>query len=204
MISDKSMGRYFFDKKTTAEECKSISIVNMKKWGFFKARTHSGGITWTSYGNKTNIAYDFDREKLRLRLRYTFSNAEDDPKAKQDYYVRMSTTPCQFGGVRYWMHCPQCGKRSGKLFLAGKYVFACRTCWNLSYQSQNFVGFERALGSTISCDELDRMRVEMRITHYKGKQTKKYRKFLKYEKKLNWAFHLMAKIDRKWMRKEIY
>src|SRR5262249_51545398 len=57
-----------------------------------------------------------------------------------DYSVRLVTTPCHLGGVRWWFICPLsrngvgCGRRVRKLYLCGKY-FGCRHCHNLTYRS---------------------------------------------------------------------
>lgn len=66
-----------------------------------------------------------------------------EDKEELDYKVQLVTTPCNLGGLRYWFVCPlvvndrPCGKRVGKLYLppGGKY-FGCRSCYNLTYQSQ--------------------------------------------------------------------
>lgn len=50
------------------------------------------------------------------------------------YQVEVTTTPCNYGGNRYWWHCPKCSKRVAVLYCAGKYV--CRHCIGANYQSQ--------------------------------------------------------------------
>jgi hypothetical protein len=45
------------------------------------------------------------------------------------------TTPCNFGGVRYWFWC-ECGRRVGVLFAPGRY-WRCRHCYSITYQSSN-------------------------------------------------------------------
>jgi len=50
--------------------------------------------------------------------------------------IEFTSTPCHFGSERYWFICPVCGKRVAKLYRPeGKEQFACRTCYNLTYQS---------------------------------------------------------------------
>ena len=46
----------------------------------------------------------------------------------------LTTTTPRFGGLRYWLLCPRCGRRVGKLYLVDRW--ACRRCHKLSYQSQ--------------------------------------------------------------------
>ncbi|HXB76347.1 MAG TPA: hypothetical protein VNX23_02865 [Bradyrhizobium sp.] len=50
--------------------------------------------------------------------------------------IRVTWTPCNFGGTRPWMHCPHCNRRLARLFkgLAG---YFCRDCvGNPPYESQ--------------------------------------------------------------------
>jgi hypothetical protein len=52
------------------------------------------------------------------------------------YRVKLSWSPCHYGGVRPWFLCPAigCGARVAILY-GGKY-FACRHCYHLVYPSQ--------------------------------------------------------------------
>lgn len=45
--------------------------------------------------------------------------------------VNLLTTPCNYGGERYWFQCPRCSKRVGVLYLNNQ--FSCRTCQSLTY-----------------------------------------------------------------------
>jgi hypothetical protein len=50
--------------------------------------------------------------------------------------IRVSWSPCHFGGRRPWMHCPYCEKRAVKL-LRGMGGYCCRACiGNPLYASQ--------------------------------------------------------------------
>jgi hypothetical protein len=52
-------------------------------------------------------------------------------------HIELEKTSCNFGGQRYWMKCPGCGKRVRKLYSPPhKTYFRCRTCYDLIYQSQ--------------------------------------------------------------------
>jgi hypothetical protein len=71
-----------------------------------------------------------------LRLTYTHTDVNTDEKTSLDYRVGLVTTPCNFGGSRYWFLCPlvasgqPCGRRVGKLYLPpGAKYFGCRNCW---------------------------------------------------------------------------
>lgn len=47
--------------------------------------------------------------------------------------VRISWTPCNYGGQRAWWICPRCGQRVAVLYHLG--AFACRHCHQLVHQS---------------------------------------------------------------------
>jgi hypothetical protein len=51
--------------------------------------------------------------------------------------VDLSVRPLRFGGVYWYLHCTQCGRRVRKLYLplAGRQFLACRQCHGLVYES---------------------------------------------------------------------
>jgi hypothetical protein len=61
------------------------------------------------------------------------------PKLEEiiSYRLEWEATPCNYGGFRYWLLCPSCRSRRRILHLPfyAKY-FACRICYNLTYESQ--------------------------------------------------------------------
>lgn len=66
---------------------------------------------------------------------------------RSSQWVQYCASPCRFGGVRYWLRCPECGRRVFKLFLyphcfergTNRHVnvFWCRLCRGVSYSSKN-------------------------------------------------------------------
>ena len=49
--------------------------------------------------------------------------------------VKIVGTECYYGGKRLWFLCPQCQRRSGKLYRKPLLKeFLCRNCNNLTYQ----------------------------------------------------------------------
>lgn len=81
-----------------------------------------------------------------VRLTYTVRPESDDAR-EYEYRVALDYTECNFGGVRPWFRCPQCGTRRGKLYLPPRRErFACRECYELGYQSSRSSGndLERA------------------------------------------------------------
>ena len=50
--------------------------------------------------------------------------------------LHFTTTRCYFSGVRYWLLCPACKRRVGKLYAPlSANEFKCRHCHNLTYRS---------------------------------------------------------------------
>lgn len=54
------------------------------------------------------------------------------------------STPCHFGGKRYWLSCPFCESRRAELFLIFT-DFGCRQCFGLTYSSQYLSPHRRAV-----------------------------------------------------------
>ena len=135
--------------KTQVEDCKSIDIAWLRRHGFL-CGIASRTISWTDGAGESRgsigvtvqlenwgCAYSF------VRLNYTVSSFYSDESEDFNYEIRLTTTPCNFGGHRYWFICPLsidsvgCGRRVRTLYLppGGKY-FGCRHCYNLTYKSQ--------------------------------------------------------------------
>lgn len=141
------MGRWSWSNRNTVEDCKSISITFLTRHDYF-CGLRTGGIEWkNASGDVTgSISVQVSVEAGNpddsyARLYYTHTSFEKE-ETELDYKVQLVTTPCNFGGVRYWFICPlwidgrQCGRRVAKLYLppGGKY-FGCRHCYNLTYKS---------------------------------------------------------------------
>ena len=132
-------------KKVTVEECLQLSIAELRP-GRGKSLADlvgtSGSITWNS---GAAVGYRIERSKYELMLDLGYS-VNGKPKAQT---IRLSDTECNYGGVRYWFHCPRCFRRVAKLYaLAGD--FACRHCHDLTYTSaqeaHRFDSVKRFLG----------------------------------------------------------
>ena len=92
---------------------------------------------WTWSRNGESIATIRAKVEVgQVRLQYNYRKDGDEWEAL-DYPVKLLTTPCHYGGVRYWFSCPAmgCGKRIVLLYLGDRY-FACLKCYQLAYRSQ--------------------------------------------------------------------
>ena len=191
------MGRYYCDAKTTVEQATQLNIFKLKEFGLLNG-FHASTLTWTwrLSGSKNSIGIIVDvRDNPYVKVNYTNTNRNTDEKTDYDYKINLTTTPCNFGGVRYWFICPlsrngvSCGRRTGTLYLAssGNY-FGCRHCYDLSYESRNESRLGRFgnIGYTIVADrKIEELYSQIKRWTYKGKPTKKARKLKALEAKLN-------------------
>lgn len=101
-----------------------------------------------------------------------------------EYALALVTTPCHYGGVRYWFLCPQkgCRSRVAKLYYVSN-LFACRTCHNLVYIHQQRHGskyydeFGRPLLLLLQAVSLGK---SMKHYYVNGRPTRKFRRLQKY------------------------
>jgi len=131
-----SVGRGVFWKKTQVEECKKLDILYITRKCDLES-TITGSISWTnSWGKKSKIGvYSFTPGVLIFS--YTITKNYSDEKKAFDYRVHLDTTPCNYGGKRWWFLCPNCNRRCRILYLPpGGSYFLCRICHNLTYESQ--------------------------------------------------------------------
>lgn len=183
--------------KTEADGLKKIETSFLKKHDFFSGYRY-GTMTWSNYWseNKSSVGLEASIPDMSLRIHYTQTDRYSGEKKEFDYKIPLTTTPCNYGGQRYWFICPwyrngnYCGRRVGVIYKDGDY-FACRHCYNLTYSSRNLSGFSKILGN-VTVPDVEKARGKVKMTHYKGKPTKKYLSYLKKERRLENAFIGMA------------
>jgi hypothetical protein len=115
-------------KRRTVEETLILSIDSLRKSNAWKSKC---GISIWKYANgkESSITWrmlECDTD-AKLVLSYS-SNGEAITER-----IMLEQRPQKFGSVRYFFHCPACGKRTLKLY--GLRRFLCRTCQDLTYQS---------------------------------------------------------------------
>ena len=183
-----------------------IEIYWLRKVGMLREWV-SSTITWTNKftGRENSIGIDVSTNGKYVRLHYTQTEHSGEKK-DFDYKITLITTPCNYGGERYWFICPlykggkYCGRRVGVIYLAGNY-FGCRHCYNLTYKSCNLSCYQKPFGRIISIPELERLEAEAKRTHYRGKLTKRYARFLAKKRRSHLSLvgslaHLEERIDK--------
>ncbi len=75
---------------------------------------------------------------LTMRLSWGPSRGwrEEEEVEADEYVLRLYPSRPHFGGRRWWLGCPFCEERKGKLYLVTKQRgWACRRCGDLTYRS---------------------------------------------------------------------
>lgn len=102
---------------------------------------------WWSRGGESAGSIRFTVNADNIRLTYA-SNGQDASQT-----IRLTATPCRYGGDRTWFECPVCCGRTAVLFMRAA-RFACRQCQKISYTSQSGSWHDRALTKYHKLDAL--------------------------------------------------
>lgn len=184
--------------KDEADGFKKLEVSFLRKNGYFKSGWKYGTVTWSRNGQETgNISIQscINSQEQYIRLIYTSTDKTSGKKTECNYKVPLVTTPCYFGGKRYWFKCSlskntvYCGRRVGVLYSASTY-FACRHCYDLTYASRNLSGISKMSGTIVSEPELEEMYASIKSETYAGKPTRRYKRYLKklVKSRRQWAF----------------
>lgn len=175
-------------RMTTTDDYLSLPINKLVKWSK-KNGFYYGVLTFSRGEEKIgSIRCCLNLSDLSIRLIYIHTENYSEEKTELDYEIRLTTTKCNLGGVRYWFVCPlsvngvYCGRRCGVLY-GGKY-FGCRKCYNLKYQSQadsnrNKSGYFSALNKIFDREDQYEKIDKLKRWWYRGKPNKKYAKLLR-------------------------
>jgi hypothetical protein len=193
--------------KQEADDIKSISINFLKKNDYFCGQ-RSGTITWTRSGmwgeskSSVNVTVSIGDEDY-LKISYTQTDNHTEEEKSFDYKISLTTTPCNYGGKRYWFICPwykdgvYCGNRVGTIYKNGDY-FACRHCYDLTYSSRNknrrnsYFPIFNVFDLT---DRIEKLENKTTVRYYNGKPTRKYRKLLKLYAMQKRNYQMMDRLE---------
>ncbi len=188
------MGRWSYGGKTEADYLKKIEASFLRKHGFFNG-WRSDSIVWTSNwdGKKTSVGISSSTtsDDKHIRIYYTQTDNDTGEEKDFDYKIPLVTTPCRYGGKRYWFKCPwyknsvYCGRRVGVLYKDGDY-FACRHCYDLTYSSRKENRRYRyyPLFNTIQLEtKIEELEEKIKRPYYAGKPTQKQRQLEKLKER---------------------
>ncbi|MEW6407781.1 MAG: hypothetical protein AB1465_03765 [Patescibacteria group bacterium] len=192
--------------KAIAEQSNALSIFFLKKHGYLPQGESwsSGGAKWTIGSWENNISFVVKTsgdepetiETSYIELIYTINaRSADEKKENIRYKIPLITTPCNYGGKRYWFVCPlykngqYCGRRVGVIYSISKW-FGCRHCGDIAYSKQMEGGKYRWNG--VSIPDLEKAEKEIKRYYYNGKPTRKYKRYMRLNDKFEMGWVLMA------------
>ena len=96
--------------------------------------------TWTRGGMvAAQVAIEVQQNNLLFRYVHVSGAGDREPV---DCVVPIVATPCNYGGLRRWLRCPECKKRIAVIYVSRS--CACRHCHELVYSSQRERAGDRA------------------------------------------------------------
>lgn len=158
------------------DEAKTVSIADLKRYGYLQPGHRSGELRWSCRGRQTGevgIAVHIWADEGYLAFNYTYDRVN-----YYRYEVRLEARPTNLGiGKRWYFICYRTGKRCTKLFMGNDYFQHRSGIPGALYDSQTRSHFYRNLDKYFRAEELaDRPYFK---THYRGKPTKRYMQVIK-------------------------
>lgn len=130
----------YHNRKHTTGEAYTFDLAAVSIRERMEADTSAGYLySWTSDGKPSgSMGVHYFPEHMAIVFKMQVSRGDKSKDILQK--VKLSTTELHFGGVRYWMQCPGCGKRTRTLHMPPAIPlvtnpFRCRSCWRLTYSS---------------------------------------------------------------------
>lgn len=165
--------------KTKVEECKQIPIYPVIR----RLQQNYMGLDkydWQDGFSVTTVLISEHRAKY-IKLSY-YSNDKEI-----SYKIKLTKEKCHIAGWRYWFLCPlldeedkPCGKRVGVLYKPSyEDYFGCRHCHDLTYKSRCYSGYDKKYRPIVSLPSLIEEERSIRRRFYRGRHTKRYKRFLK-------------------------
>jgi hypothetical protein len=187
------MGRRYGWGRDTTDETRAISMSRLREWGMLCGLSGQRSIIWSQHGRETGkigVCVDTFSDTPNIKFHYNSRSGPTEEWQEVKYSFPLEKIPCRFGGYKWYFICGlsrngvYCGRRVRMLYEIGKY-YGCRHCARLSYdscnQSKRFrSGMWRILSQGWKSEDYYLQKVKRRF--YKGKPTKKYRRFLAIER----------------------
>ena len=176
-------GRGVLKRKMRVDEVRSIDILGLQHNGVFKKGPYlNWTCKWSRFGEvMASISYCLTGDEngpTGLNFTYSITKSEKAEKKHYDYIVPVESTPCNYGGKRWWFVCPlvvdgcKCQRRCRIMYLPpGTEYFGCRECHRLTYESRQrhrdwfYEGLEKPLAMVLTAQaEFSRVRSRKKKT----------------------------------------
>jgi hypothetical protein len=142
------MGRRPWTTRLTVEECHSVDIAQLVRADAFKAdpQTLSSVTSNDSHGKLVwGVTFRIFPDRsgaMAIHFYHPIQACSGNPAWIRQQIVQITTTKCNFGGVRRWFKCSLvkdghlCKRRVRTLYSTPReQLFGCRECHNLTYRS---------------------------------------------------------------------
>lgn len=170
-----------YASSTQIDSLLSIDMKSLRAWGVLEKVVYWGRYLWSRSGEKiASISYTLNLDHPDgpcMRLNYRTIPYGETEWVPREYDVKLISTPCHYGGKRWWFCCPilGCGRRSRILYSHRTY-YVCRKCTGCWYDSQNYRPPSlRALHHLFNAEDFEQ---NLKRKYYRGQPTRRYRRFL--------------------------
>lgn len=182
------VGRGVWNRKTRVDEARSIDILELQRHGVFaKGSARGWKSSWLRDGEVVaSLSYRVElgaTGPTGLRFVYSITEIQTVEKKDYNYVIPVTSTPCNYGGKRWWFLCPlaansyACHRRVRIVYLPpGANYFGCRECHRLTYESRQrhrekfYEGFEKPFKI------IDAAQKELAKARFKEKRGKLWRR----------------------------
>lgn len=122
----------------------TLSVSELKSWFAYQMPYQVPPVSVSSsYGGRVyrlsfvSLSYDGERS-LSCRVQ----SVGESGKTESNFSIEIERKACNYGGERFYFHCPRCGRRCTKLYLCDG-LFECRKCGGLHYEVESLDKAER-------------------------------------------------------------
>ena len=122
----------------------TLSVSELKSWFAYRMPYQVPPVSVSSsYGGRVyrlsfvSLSYDGERS-LSCRVQ----SVGESGKTESNFSIEIERKACNYGGERFYFHCPRCGRRCIKLYLCDG-LFECRKCGGLHYEVESLDKAER-------------------------------------------------------------
>ena len=181
------MGRYYYDARwSTSDYTKRLTIKALKEYGFLDG-TRNGypaTLTWSN-GSNISIQVNIVGDSWTVRVYFTQSNRTTWEEKSMDYNIDLISTPCNYGGKRWWLVCPLRWNKCTILYLQNNGLFGSRKTLNLCYDGQKESKKYRYLSYIMGMNKTKALvlREKIKYPYRNGKPTKKLERFFRLSEK---------------------
>lgn len=117
------------EKKAITDNCITLNLLKLAREGSIRYGAAYSGM-FTAPGDN-QMQFILARDTITL----FYHHIRQDREIKE--VIKLSLAPCNFGGQRLYMHCPECQARVLKLYFVSEHGrYLCRSCGDLSYESR--------------------------------------------------------------------